>query len=405
MGSGRSLGERSRRLRAVIAERVDREKAPGLVTGLARLDEDGIEGVGVRALDSTEPITSDTIFRVASLTKPIVAAATMSLVDEGKLELDGSIERHLPELAGRRVLKDIEGLLDETVPARRSITVRDLLTCRMGFGIVHDPSDAHPIQKAAEELQLCAFGPPHPRLPPPPDEWIRRFSTLPLMVQPGERWLYNSSFEVLAVLLARAAGQPLERLLCERLFDPLDMKDTRFSVPAGKISRLSACYGPAKAGGFERVDPAEGGAWSQPPAFPSGAGGLVSTARDLLAFGRMMLAQGTHAKLRVLSAASVQAMTRDQLTPEQKVRSPMSADPAFWHHNGWGLGLAIATSAGARKPVGAFGWEGGFGTSWTCDPRDGTVAVLLTQWGASPAFGRLYDDFWDSLCGSPAPIS
>ena len=240
-------------------------------------------------------MTRDTIFRVASLTKPIVAAATIALVDDAKLNLDEPVDRLLPELADRRVLRRFDGPIDETVPASHQITVRDLLTCRMGFGIIWGAPDAHPIQRAAEKLHLGAFGPPHPQAPPPPDEWIRRFSTLPLMYQPGERWAYNTAFEVLGVLVVRASGRSLGALLEERIFLPLGMKDTGFSVPPGHLDRLPTSYAANPAtDSLEPYDGVRDSAWSKPPAFPSAAGGLVSTVDDLLAFGHMMLARGEH---------------------------------------------------------------------------------------------------------------
>ncbi len=181
----------------------------------------------------------DTIFRITSMTKPVTAAAAMILVEECKLRLDEPVDRLLPELADRKVLKRIDGPLDDTVPAHRPITVRDLLTFRMGFGLILGPQDKYPILKAASE-QGIMVGPPKPPTLHAPDEWMRRFGTLPLMHQPGEKWLYNTASDVLGVLVARAAGQRLETFLRERIFEPLSMQDTDFSVPAEKLDRLRA---------------------------------------------------------------------------------------------------------------------------------------------------------------------
>ena len=377
------------------AAHVEHSNLPGLVTAVAARGKVRIDVIGDKTVGARGPMTRDTIFRVASLTKPIVAAATMALVDDAKLNLDEPVDRLLTELADRRVLRRFDGPIDETVPACRQITVRDLLTCRMGFGIIWGAPDAHPIQRAAEKLRLAAFGPPHPQVPPPPDEWIRRFSTLPLMYQPGERWAYNTAFEVLGVLVARASGRSLGALLEERIFQPLGMKDTGFRVPPGHLDRLATSYAANPAtDSLEPYDGVQDSAWSKPPAFPSAAGGLVSTVDDLLAFGHMMLARGEHGGTRILSAASAQEMTRDQLTDQQKTASPISARPTYWQSHGWGLGLAVTIGDGAETRPGAFGWEGGLGTSWASDPRNQMVAILLTQYGASPAFAAVYPAFW-----------
>jgi CubicO group peptidase (beta-lactamase class C family) len=222
-------------------------------------------------------VERDAIFHISSMTKPIIAAATMLLVEECTLRLDEPVDALLPELAERRVLKRLDGPLDDTEPAKRAITVRDLLTFRMGFGQMMAPPDAYPILSAANEQQI-GLGPPNPSAMPAPDEWMRRLGSLPLMHQPGERWMYNTGADVLGVLIARASGQPLEMFLRERLFEPLGMKDTGFSVPEASLGRLATSYWTEPASGKLTVyDKPRGGQWSRPPAFPSGAGGLVST--------------------------------------------------------------------------------------------------------------------------------
>src|SRR5205823_1078407 len=181
--------------------------------------------------------------------------------------------------------------------------------------------DACPILLAARAQQI-GMGPPSPSRMPAPDEWMRRLGSLPLMHQPGERWMYNTGSDVLGVLIARASGQPLETFLRERLFEPLGMKDTGFSVPATTLDRLATSYWTnPSTGALELYDEAAGGQWSRSPAFPSGAGGLVSTIDDYLAFGQMMLNQGKHGSERVLSRPAVETMTTDQLTAEQKAVS------------------------------------------------------------------------------------
>ncbi|HET8840620.1 MAG TPA: serine hydrolase domain-containing protein, partial [Ktedonobacteraceae bacterium] len=323
------------------------------------------------------PMQRNTIFRISSTTKPIIAAATMILVEECKVRLDEPVDRLLPELANRQVLKQLDGPLDETIPAKRPITVRDLLTFRMGFGQMMAPPDAYPILKAAHDQQI-GMGPPSPSQMPPPDEWIRRLGRLPLMHQPGEQWMYNTGSDVLGVLIARASGQPLETFLRERIFEPLHMQDTSFSVQEVSLDRLTTSYW--RDSGSEELtvyDKASGSQWSHPPAFPSGAGGLVSTIDDYLAFGQMMLSQGKHNGVRILSRPSVETMTTDQLTPEQKAVSGLF--PGFFDSMGWGFGVSVITRRDDIAAVpGRYGWDGGMGTSWYCDPREDMTIILMT---------------------------
>src|SRR5256884_2986759 len=226
------------RLHEAMAARVAKGELPGMVTLLAQGEGVHVDPIGVMAFDSAEPMRRDTIFRITSMTKPILAAATMMLVEDGALTLDEPVDRLLPELANRRVLKRIDGPLDETVPALRPITVDDLLTFRMGHGLILEPTfdPPFPIVLAAKELDLV-MGPPDPRTPHDPDEWIKRFSTLPLMYQPGERWQYNTGSLVLGVLVARAAKRPLAELFRTRIFEPLGRNEDGVSVPARQTQR------------------------------------------------------------------------------------------------------------------------------------------------------------------------
>jgi CubicO group peptidase (beta-lactamase class C family) len=220
---------------------VGRGDVPGLVTLVSRRGELHVDAIGMKAIGASDPMQRDTIFRISSMTKPITAAATMILVEECKLRLDEPVDALLPELTERKVLKRLDGPLDDTVPAKRPITVRDLLTLRMGFGQMMAEPDAYPILSAANEQQI-GMGPPSPSAMPAPDEWMRRLGRLPLMYQPGEMWMYNTGSDVLGVLIARASGQPLATFFRERLFEPLGMRDTSFSVPAHKLGRLATSY-------------------------------------------------------------------------------------------------------------------------------------------------------------------
>src|SRR5437870_4487403 len=269
MSNGELSKARLGRMHNVMAGHVERGEVPGVVTLVSRRGEVHVDAIGTKAIGGGDPIRRDTIFRITSMTKPITAAATMILVEECKLRLDEPVDRLLPELANRKVLKRLDGPLDDTTPAHRPITVRDLLTFRMGFGVVTGPPDVYPIQKAVSELQIVGFGPPNQSTPHDPDEWIRRLGTLPLMHQPGEKWMYNTGSYVLGVLIARASGQPLETFFYERIFEPLGMNDTGFSVPAAKLDRLAPSYWVnSETGELEIQDGVADSQWSSPAALP-----------------------------------------------------------------------------------------------------------------------------------------
>jgi len=387
------------RMHDVMAGYVERGEVPGIVTAVSRRGDAHVDAIGTKAVGGGAPVARDTIFRIASMSKPIIAVATLILVEECVLRLDEPVDRLLPELAGRRVLRALAAALDDTVPAQRPITVRDLLTFRMGFGIVMAPPDTYPIQRAMTEL-LLGQGPPGASTPPP-DEWLRRLGTLPLMYQPGERWVYHTGSDVLGVLIARAAGQPLEAFLRERIFEPLGMRDTGFSVPAAGLDRLATSYWTnPQTRALDLYDDAKTGQWSRPPAFPSGGGGLVSTVDDYMAFGQMMLNVGRHERTRILSRASIETMTTDQLTPAQKAVSGLIND--YFDSHGWGFGVAMVTRrTDVAGSIGSFGWDGGLGTSWRSDPREEMVGILLTQasW-TSPNPPNVALDFWTSAYGA-----
>jgi len=382
------------RMHDVMAGHVESGRVPGLVTLISRRGDVHVDAIGMQAVGGSDPMRRDTIFRIASLTKPITAAAAMILVEECKLRLDEPVDRWLPELADRKVLRTIESPLDDTVPANRPITLRDLLTFRLGYGAVMVFPEKYPIQKAMAEAGAA----PGANLPSvPPDELMKRYGSLPLLHQPGEKWMYNSGSDILGVLIARVAGQTLGTFLRERVFAPLGMKDTAFSVPEAKLDRLATCYQTDFATGKIAVfDDARGGRFARPPVFESGAGGLVSTVDDDFAFCRMMLDKGKHGSERILSRLSVELMTTDHITAEQKAASPFFTD--FWDNRGWGFGMSIITRRDDVAGVpGRFGWDGGYGTSGYSDPKEDMVAILMTQrvWD-SPSAPAVYLDFWTS---------
>ena len=374
---------------------VERGEIPGLVTAVHEDGDSDVQPFGTRTLGGADLVRRDTIFRIASMTKPITAAATMLLVEDGRLGLDDPVDRLLPELARPRVLRAIDGPLDDTVPAERAITVRDLLALTMGIGVL----PGHPIQRAMDELRL-GQGMPGTQDVPEPDAWMRSLGSLPLMRQPGEAWLYNTGSDVLGVLLARASGVGFESFLRERIFAPLGMHDTGFSVPDAALHRLCTSYAVDPHTGELAVhDRPRGGQWSTPPAFASGAGGLVSTIDDYLAFARMMLDGGRWRGRQLLSSESIAQMTTDQLAPEHEA-------PFVLGDRGWGFGVGIVRRADALgRPAGAFGWDGGLGTSWWCDPDQARFGILLTQraW-TSPEPPPVVRAFWRTLHGEPIVV-
>jgi len=352
----------------VAASHVSDERLPGLVALVACADQVHVRTVGSLSVGGP-PVRRDSLFRIASTTKPVIGAATLALVQEGLLGLDEPVDRLLPELANRRVLRRLDGPITDTVPARRAITVRDLLTFTNGFGMdvgMVAAAEPWPVLTAVNQLPMPLFGPPQPAEQPDPDTWINALGSLPLLAQPGQRWFYNTGAQVLGVLLARAAGTSLDEVLTTRLFAPLGMSDTGFWT--ADTERLATAYA-ANGDGLDVWD-TPGGQWSSPPAFEDGAAGLVSTVDDLLTFARMLLRGGEP----VLSQQAVRQMTRDQLTAEQKAHaSPEILDVS---HRTWGFAQSVITEG---QRAGAFGWDGGLGTSWLVDPARELTVIVLTQ--------------------------
>lgn len=366
----------------VLSGHVERGELPGLVTLVGRRGELHVDCIGYER---------DTIFRIASMTKPVTAAAAMILVEEGVIRLDDPVGNLLPELAEPKVLRAIDSRLEDTVPAKRPITVRDLLTFTLGTGLVFASSGTYPIQEA---LELAGLGVASVRKPAA-DEFLRRLGGLPLVHQPGEVWMYNTGYDVLGILVGRAAGRSFGEFLRERIFEPLGMRDTGFSVPADRIARLPAAYTPdATDDGLGTEDKAGAESeFSHAPALESGAGGLVGTVDDWLAFARMLLNRGALDGRRILARTTVEAMTTDHLTPDQKARSPWLE--GYWQNHGWGWGMMVVTRRfdGASTP-GQYGWDGGFGTTWRSDPGEEMIAILMTQVSMiSPKGPPLFRDF------------
>ena len=380
------------RLRGVMAGHVERGDLPGLVMLVSHQGQVHADAIGRLAFEGS-PMTRDSIFRITSMTKPVTAAAAMVLVEDGKIGLDDAVDRWLPELANRKVLLTADAMIHQTVLARRPITLRDLLTFRCGYGIIPVFPERLPIQRAYAEAGL-APGPVFPSFPP--DELIRRYGSLPLVFQPGERWLYNGGSEILSVLIARVAGMTFGEFLRERIFVPLGMKDTGFYVPKDQHHRFTTTYIHDSAARQLKVfDLPVTGRFSSPPVFENGAAGLVSTVDDFNAFAQMMLGGGRLGDARVLSAESVTLMTTNHIVADEERESQLFLGSA----RGWGFGLSVFTGLGdANAAPGRFGWDGGYGTSWYSDPQTQLTGILLTQRVMdSPKPPPVFTDFWTTL--------
>lgn len=352
---------RAAQVMLAISPLIEAGVVPGAIVGLRHHGETTVEALGMTEPAGEDALSVDALVRISSNTKPMVAALTLLLAQDGVLALDDPVERFLPELADRRVLRRLDGPIHETEQARHAMTVEDLLTMRMGFGWVFE-SECPAVGRAIE-LEL-GFGPPDPRGPPPPEEWMARFATLPLVEQPGSVWRYELAFAVLGVLVSRAAGCPLDVALTDRLLAPLGMAETAFVADPERLVPAFVRHENALA----LFDGVADSRWATYPRFPDARGGLVSTAGELLTFAGMLLDHGSG----LLTPASVAAMTTDQLTPEQRAGPSVVT---FLDSGGWGYGVGVAQSAAGRR----YGWGGGLGTLWYSWPDDDLAAVLVTQ--------------------------
>ena len=351
-------------LQELLVRHIEAGTIPGAVALLGS-GEVEVAAAGVASVGGW-PMRADAIMRIQSMTKVITSTAALRLVEAGRLGLDQSLEEWLPELASRRVLSSPTAELDDTVPARRAITLRHLLTNASGYGMVIVDS---PLQKAMADSGTEAG--PEP-LTLGAEKWITRLTELPLAFQPGEGWRYHHSFGLLGILIARLTGRTLGEHLAQDLFDPLGMTDTALWVPEEKLDRLPAAYRLGNDGLVE-MEPAGGGFYAGPPVFDVSHSELVSTARDFHRFLLMIINGGRVEGEQVISADHVQMMISDQVSAECK--TPDSFFPGFWHETGWGFGVSVKTAGTLR---GRYGWAGGQGTDFYVD-RDGTVGILLTQ--------------------------
>jgi CubicO group peptidase (beta-lactamase class C family) len=372
-------------LEAVLARHVAGGRLPGLVALVASGGDVHVSALGHQAFGDEQPIGRDAIFRIASISKPIAGVAAMLLIQDGAMALGDPVGRWLPELAEPRVLRTLESSLDDTVHARRPITVEDVLSFHLGFGSIMS-AGTYPIQHAESELDLKTLGPPWPPPDLTPDEWIARLGGLPLLDQPGARWRYNTGATVAGVLIERVAGAPLAEVMRERVFEPLGMTDTGFSVPAGKLGRFTTFYAPGAGGELDVVDRPDGW-WSAPPKLPNAAASLVSTVDDLWAFAAMLASGGGG----LLSAESVRLMMADRMTARERAENRVFVGD----HGGWGLMMAVPSADAPAGVPHTYGWDGGTGTTWRTDAASGLTGILLTQRSmTSPEPTEIATDFW-----------
>ncbi|WP_213776107.1 serine hydrolase domain-containing protein [Caballeronia sp. dw_276] len=375
---------RLERSRSAMQDFVDKDDVAGCVSLVWRHGETAqVDALGYRDRETREPMTRDTLFRIASMTKPVTSVAALMLVEDGMIALDDPVSRWLPELAKPQVLVDPNASLDRTEPARAPIMVLDLLTHRAGFAYHFTAFGA--LADAYSEVFNGIDATVDSSV------WLERVAGLPLMFQPGMRWHYGISTDVLGSLIERVSGVPLETFFRTRIFDPLGMTDTSFVVPPGKLDRLSVSYAidPSTQQHVVEDHPATS-RFAKPERFQSGGGGLVSTADDYLKFARMLLGRGRlqgdaterASGPRLLSHRSVDLMRTNFLSREQR------RIPAFgqivWAGQGFGLGLAIVDDPSQQRMLsyrskGSFGWPGALGTNWFADPVEDMIGILLIQ--------------------------
>jgi len=387
MSSGLSR-ERLARLTGAMTGYVERGEVPGVQTLVWRGGElVHRDLIGKIAFNGAE-VQPDTLYRLSSLTKPIVSVLALTFVEEGRLRLSDRVDRWLPELSALKVLLDPLGPLDQTRSAPRPITVADLLTHRAGFATAWLPQG--PIGRAIQAL----VGGDAPRADLDADTWLRRLAELPLIYPPGERLVMGFCSDVLGILLSRLSGVGLDQLLQGRIFEPLNMSDTVFWASGDRISRLGVAYSAGWLSGRLTVSDPQDGYWSQPPSLLSGGGGLISTADDYLRFGRMLLDNGRLDGRRILSRKTVELMTQNFLSPDQRADLYFGFD--YWSDRGLGLGVFVTdrlAPRGAPASIGQYGWRARFGNYWFNDPAEDLVAILMISVRWSTVLPPISSDF------------
>lgn len=380
-GSGRAA-----QLAAVMREATGRMAAPGAVWAVAWGPRDARTSRSQVVTGQAGGLGPDTILRLSSVTKLVGTVATLALAEAGALSLDDPIRRWVPEWAGRRVLGERHGRLSDTVPARREVTVRDLLL--MGFGLGDMGGTDDELSAASERAGILSSW-----VCPGIDRQTRveRTAALPMGHQPGAGRLYQTSFDALAVVLQAATGRPVPQLLREVVLDPLGMSGTGYSLTEDQLPRVPALFFPDDQGGLQRAAPEGDRTLLSPPVFPSLSTGLLSTVGDVITFGQLLLDGGVGPRGRLLSEDAVEQMATPALRGAAREMAGEFLDPG----TDWGLGAGV-------DDEGRFGWDGGTGTSLWVDPAAGTVAVLLTRQGmGGPSPPEVFTRFWETVRAAP----
>lgn len=397
--SGTRLSARARtRIREALSRYVESGTGPGAVAVVAHRGDVHVEAVGHLASNgakSTLPMSEDTVFRVASWTKNVVAAATMSLVEDGVFRLADPIDDWVPELADMDVLLHPTGPLRATRRARRPITIEDLLTCRIGTGTMPVEPGIAPVADALTALENEPGRSGHGL---DASEYLARLGQIPLVREPGEVWMYYVPAIVLGMLVERAAGNPLETVLQERIFRPLGMPDTTLRPDERLIARAAEAYRLDSRTGQPVVDSPRAGGPVHGAPFKEASSALVTTPQDFLAFTTALMPDPYQKRASVLSPRSIALMTADHLTSAQRSSSTFVWPPGFYGSIGWGYSLGIVTSGRYLAPsTGSYGWYGKFGTVWFDDPSHQLTTMLFCQtdtgWKPIP----VYREFWASV--------
>jgi len=363
--------ERLARINPVMQGYIDREQFAGVITLIARKGQlIHLQKFGSQSREEHRPMELDTIFRIYSMTKPITSTAVMMLCEEGKVRLVDPVSRYIPAFKNTKVMTSRNGCDYELVPARREMTVHDLFTHTAGLSYGFDS------QSSLDDMyrkEIWGRIEENPQITL--EELIQVLAGLPLAFHPGEAFRYSMSIDVLGYIVQVASGKPFDVFLKERIFDPLGMPDTEFTVPPEKISRLSTVYGPAESGGLKPIDQPASSRYAHPTRNPSGGGGLVSTVSDYFRFGQMLLNQGELEGVRLLGRKTVEWMLQNHL-PDGITAN---GNPAL----GFGLGGSVLLKPGLlHQPgsVGRFGWGGAANTEWWIDPQEQLLCLFMTQY-------------------------